>query len=209
MTQIVSINVGAPSVRVYGEREVLTAGHKRPVPSAMLRRANFDGDRQADLKHHGGPDKAVCVYSFEHYPFWEETLGVPLAPGAFSENLTIASLRESEVRLGDTFRAGQALVQLSQPRQPCSKLAGRHARADLPDLIHRTSFSGFYLRVLEEGMVRSGDAFELVARHPAGVTVAFANQVMYRQRADRESLLRVLNVDALSAAWRKTLSRRL
>ena len=138
-----------------------------------------------------------------------QVLGEALQPGAFSENLTLAGLSESEVCLGDVFRVGGALVQISQPRQPCSKLAGKRGRMDLPDLIHANSFSGFYFRVLEEGEVSTGDAVELTERHPLGVTVEFANQVMYRQRPDIESLRRVLAVETLSGAWRRSLSRRL
>ena len=209
MMQIVSINVGKPEPQIYRGHLVSTAGHKQPVASAMLRFTNLDGDRQADLKNHGGPDKAVCVYSFDHYPYWESVFGRKLAPGAFSENFTISGLRESEVCLGDTFRAGEALVQISQPRKPCSKLAGKHARKDLPALIHANGFSGFYLRVLTEGMVRAGDAFEPAARHPMGVTIEFANQVMYEHRDDLDSLRRLLAVPELSDAWRKTLLERL
>ncbi len=207
--QIISINVGAPEPQIYRGRLVSTAGHKQPVTSAMLRFTNLDGDRQADLKNHGGPDKAVCVYSSDHYPFWESVFECKPAPGAFSENFTISGLRESEICLGDTFRAGEALVQISQPRKPCHKLAGRHNRKDLPALIHANGFSGFYLRVLTEGMVCAGDAFELVARHPMGVTVAFANQVMYEHRDDLDSLRRLLAVPELSVVWRETLSERL
>ncbi len=206
---IISVNVAQPEQRLYAGKPVLTGGHKRPVPSARLGPGGFDGDGQGDHKHHGGPDKAACVYSFEHYPFWEQTLGRALAPGAFSENLTIAGLREPEVCLGDVFRLGEAQVQISQPRVPCYKLAGRHERPDLPDLIHATSFSGFYLRVLAGGRVAGGDRFERVAPHPLRVTIEFANQVMYRQRADADSLRRVLAVDALADAWRLNLSRRL
>jgi len=206
---VISINLGQPEMYLYFGRETHTGGHKRPVPSAMLRRTHFEGDAQADLKNHGGPDKAACVYSFDHYPYWEQVLGEALQPGAFSENLTLAGLHESEVCLGDVFRVGSALVQISQPRQPCSKLAGKRGRMDLPDLIHANSFSGFYFRVLEEGGVNTGDAVELTERHPLGVTVEFANQVMYRQRPDIESLRRVLDVEALSGAWRRSLSRRL
>ena len=208
--KIISINVAQPETRVYFGKETQTGGHKQAVPQARLTYTNFEGDGQADLKNHGGPNKAVCVYSFDHYPHWEEVFGVSLLPGAFSENLTIAGLQEAEVCLGDVFRIGDEVrVQISQPRQPCSKLVGKHNRKDLPDLIHANSWSGFYLRVLQAGVVRAGDAAERVERHPLGVTVEFANQVMYRQRADYASLERVLAVDALSIEWQKSLSRRL
>lgn len=207
--RVISLNLGQPKTLVYFGQEILTGGQKDPVAWAFLGRSGFEGDGQADLKNHGGPNKAACVYSFDHYPYWEQVLGETLSAGAFSENLTMAGVHERDVCVGDVFRAGEAVVQISQPRQPCSKLAGKWGRKDLPDLIHANSLSGFYFRVLEEGRVHTNDVVDLVARDPLGVTVAFANQVMYRHRPDRESLERVLAVEALSAEWRRPLSRRL
>lgn len=207
--QIISLNVGIPQTQTYRGKEVLTAGLKMPVESAILHLTHFDGDGQADLENHGGPDKAVCVYSFDHYPYWEEWLGERLSPGAFSENLTIGGLSETDVCIGDVFRVGDALVQLSQPRKPCSKLAGKRGNKNLPKAIHDTGYSGFYLRVLREGVVQAGDAFGLAARNPAMVTVSFANQVMYKQRTDPYSLYRVLALPELSTAWRETLLQRI
>lgn len=206
---IVSVNLGQPETVVYFGKAVRTGGRKSPALQAHLRRENFEGDRQADLRVHGGPDKAVCVYAFDHYPYWEEWLGRKLEPGAFSENLTVAGLLETEVCVGDVFRVGEARVQVSQPRQPCDKLAGRIGRKDLPEAIHATGFSGFYFRVLDEGLVRAGDPVALLERHPAGVTIAFINALLYRRRTDRESFERALSVEALSEAGRASLLRRM
>jgi MOSC domain-containing protein YiiM len=206
--RVISVNVGAPRAVTYGAREFFTGGDKRPVKEAMLRTLHFDGDEQADLTVHGGPHRAVCVYSFDHYPFWEEWAGEKLEAGAFSENLTIEGVTETAVCIGDTFACGDALVQVSQPRLPCSKLAGKRARADLPEEIRRTLFTGFYLRVLREGLVRAGDAFEEIETHVAGVTVAFAAQVMLGQRTSPEDFERVLAVAELSPGWRESLSKR-
>lgn len=208
--KILSVNIGTPEEQTYfNNKKVLTSGHKRPVMSAPLHLESFEGDAQADLKNHGGEDKAVCVYSFDHYAHWEEKFVCKLEMGAFGENLTIEGLSESEVCLGDIFRVGDALGQITQPRVPCSKLAGKFGNKELPKLIHENSFSGFYLRVLSEGLVKQGDTFELVSRHPLEVTVEFANQVLYHQRDDVESLKRVLEVEALSPSWRTTLEKRL
>lgn len=208
MMRVVSLQVGQPDTQTYFGKAVRTSGHKMPVAAAHLHRLDFEGNAQADLKNHGGADKAACVYSFDHYAYWEKELGVTLTPGAFSENLTIAGIREAEVCIGDVFRVGEARVQISQPRGPCSKLAGRFGRKDLPDKIHANGFSGFYFRVLDEGLVRVNDAVELIARHPQGVTIEFANQVMYKHRTDAESLERVLTVEVLSAVWREALEKR-
>ena len=207
--RIVSINLGRPQLQNYRNRPVLTSGHKTPVPQARLCFTDLDGNEQADLIHHGGPDKAVCVYSFDHYPYWEDWIGEKLAPGAFSENLTLGGGRESEVCIGDIFTVGEALAQISQPRAPCSKLAGKLGRKDLPAAIHANGYSGFYFRVLREGLVKMGDPVTLVTRHPGEVTVSFANQVYYKQRADLADLRRLLAVSELAAVWRETLSQRI
>lgn len=206
---IVYLNVGLPQNLIYGRSAVYTAGSKAPVPEAYLHTLGLAGDGQADLDNHGGPDKAVCLYSHDHYAYWEGRLGGTLEPGAFSENFTVSGLAETDVCIGDEFQAGDARVQISQPRVPCTKLAGKRGRSDLQAAIHATGFSGFYVRVLAEGLVRAGDAFSLLRRHPAGVTVAFANQVFYKQRPDRESLQKLLDVPELAAVWRESLSQRL
>ena len=206
--QVVSINVGAVETRDYAGRLVATASHKQPVGEAKLTRLGFEGDSQADLRHHGGPDKAACVYSADHYRHWEALWAVELAPGAFGENITVAGMREAEVCIGDVFRVGESTVQITQPRQPCSKLAARHAWPDLVQEIRKNGFSGFYVRVIEEGGVRAGDPLELLAPDPAGVSIEFANRVMYRQPDDPSNLERLLSVPALSEAWREALSSR-
>lgn len=206
---LVSINIGLPRNITYGGKVVYTDGTKGLVTEAMLRTTNFDGDGQADLNLHGGPDRAVCVYSFDHYTFWEEWSGTKLAPGAFSENLTISGVRETDICIGDTFKCGEALVQVSQPRLPCTKLAGKHGRQDLPDAIRAKLYTGFYLRVLEGGSVRVGDLFEKITAGPLAVSVLFAAQVMLKQRSDLQDLQRVLAVSELSQGWRETLSKRI
>lgn len=208
MMKVVSLSVGLPETLTYFGREVHTGGHKTPVAEAYLGRTGFTGDGQADLKNHGGLDKAVCVYPFEHYAFWENWLGEKLPPSAFSENLTTSGLVENVVCIGDVFRVGGVRVQVSQPRAPCSKLAGRRGNKALPEKIHETSFSGFYVRVLEEGVVRAGDAIERLERHPAGVTIEFVNQLYYYQRTVPEDFERALAVDALAEAGRRILMKR-
>jgi MOSC domain-containing protein YiiM len=205
---VIYMSVALPKTVIYRKKETLTGGQKIAVQQAMLRATNFDGDGQADLENHGGPDRAACVYSFDHYPYWEEWTGTKLGPGSFSENLTISGFDETEICIGDTFTCGEALVQVSQPRMPCFKLAGWRGRKDLPDAIHDNGFTGFYFRTLREGMIKVGDAVELVSRHPAGVTVAYAAQVMLRRQNTREDVRRVLAVEALSQGWKESLGKR-
>ena len=133
LRRIVSINVGQPREVEAGNRKVLTSIFKAAVEGKVaLRRYNVEGDRQSDLSVHGGPNKAVYSYSSEHYPFWAAQLpGTPLPAGAFGENLTTEGMLEEVVHIGDVFRAGSAILKVTQPRMPCFKLAIRMNRSDM------------------------------------------------------------------------------
>ena len=126
--RIISLNISLPSAQRYEGREVFRGGAKKPLARAMLRYENFDGDRQADRVNHGGYEKAVCVYPFDRYPYWQRQLGRDLEPSAFSENLTISGVIETEVCVDDVFRIGETSVQVSQPRMPCPSSERRQDR---------------------------------------------------------------------------------
>ena len=207
---IASLNVGAARAERYKGKEQRSGIVKTAVYGPVkLGTSGLAGDEQADLVFHGGPDKAVCVYSLLHYPHWEQVLGRSLPHGSFGENFSVAGLSEDGVRIGDTFSAGDAVVQISQPRQPCWKLAMRWGLDELPALVAESGATGYYFRTLEGGDVRAGDELRLLARHPAGVTVAEANRVMHRDKEDEDGIRAVLAVDALSESWRQTLTKRL
>lgn len=184
---------------------------KGPIDGPVtLRRLNLDGDGQADLVHHGGVDKAVCCYPAAHYPGWRIELGLPdLAFGSFGENFTIDGLAEPEVCIGDAFRVGTALVQVSQPRQPCWKLARRWRIKKLTLLVQGSGRTGWYFRVLTEGVVRAGEPLTLVERPHPDWTVARANRVMHSDKADLESAAALAALPTLSASWKKTLHDRI
>ncbi len=172
MAIVLSVNVGRPhSIRVGG-RTVRTAIAKAPtLLRVRVGRTNLDGDRQADLRVHGGPNKAVYAYDLSGYAHWGRELGRELPHGQFGENLTVEGLPETEVRIDDVYRVGSALLQVSQPRSPCFKLALRMGRPDFPAAFLASGRTGFYLRVLEEGEVGAGDAVALVERDPRALSV--------------------------------------
>ena len=207
--RVVSVNVGLPMRRRYGDEEVFTGGVKRPVPGAVLRTSGFEGDGQADLVNHGGEDKAVCVYPFDHYPYWERALGWGLQPGAFSENLTVSGIVETEVCIGDVFRVGGATVRVSQPRTPCAKLAGKNGERRLTRWVGETGYTGFYLRVLSGGRVEAGDAFEAVGRHPDSISVADVNGVIFGRTEDPALVERLVNLPEFAAGARALFAERL
>lgn len=166
----------------------------------------FRSDEQADRRLHGGPDKAVCVYPAEHYPYWRETLSRPDFPhGAFGENLTLEGLAENEVCIGDRFSLGEAEVQVSQPRQPCWKLARRWQVKDLAAQVERTGFSGYYFRVLRHGHVRPGDRLELLERPFPEWTIERCNHVMHHAKDDHAATLALAECPLLSGSWKDGL----
>lgn len=213
---IISLQVGQP--RTVGGREssdpfeeVWTTGFfkQSTSESLWLSTVNLTGDGQADLANHGGPEKAVNVYPVEHYPYWLETLPLPdLSPGAFGENLTTDGLLESDVCIGDVFEIGESLVQVSQPRQPCWKLARRWGIKDLALRVQETGRTGWYFRVLREGHVRAGNRLLLVERHHPNWTVFSANEVMHRRTQDRQAAQNLADCADLSSRWRDKLNRR-
>jgi MOSC domain-containing protein YiiM len=207
--KIVSLNVALPQVQRYGREELRTGGAKKPVPRALLRFEGFDGDGQADKVNHGGVDKAVCVYPFDHYAHWEKVFGRRLEPGAFSENLTVSGAVETGVCIGDVFRAGEAVLQVSQPRTPCSKLAGKNGQRLLPKWIGRTGYTGFYMRVLSEGLVSEGDPFERIENHPDLIAVADVNDVIYERSTDAGLIERLANLPEFGGDGRTRFARRL
>jgi MOSC domain-containing protein YiiM len=176
--KIVSLNVGLPRALRVRDREVTTGIFKSPVPGpVMLRRLNLDGDRQADLENHGGRNKAVYAYPSEHYEFWRGELpGMDLPWGIFGENLTIEGLMEDAACIGDHFRIGEAVVAVSQPRIPCYKLGFRFGRDDIVKRFLASGRSGIYFSVVEEGMVKAGDAIERIHRNEHGISVAEINR---------------------------------
>lgn len=183
---------------------------KTPVSSPVwLNRDGLSGDEQADLKNHGGPDKAVCVYPQEHYGYWTSRLNRTLSIAAFGENFTTKRLLEETVCIGDVFEVGGATLQVSQPRQPCFKLAARHDEPKLALWVQETGFTGFYFRCLNAGWVSVGEPLHLVHRNAKEITVAEANRLMHRDKDDVEGLERLLAVRELSLNWRRALERHL
>ncbi|PIC64080.1 MOSC domain-containing protein [Sporosarcina sp. P13] len=208
--KILSLNVGTPKDMNFGKKSVTTGFFKERIHEPVfLSEVNFTGDGQGDLVHHGGVHKAVCVYPFSHYAYWESTLERKLPSSAFGENLTLQGLTEEDVCIGDSFQLGSAIVQVSQPRQPCFKLALVYERKDMPLLVQNTGYTGFYFRVLQEGIVSPLDTLLPLTRQAQAITVAEANRLMHHDKQNVDGIRRLLEVDELSPSWRKTFEKRL
>src|SRR5919202_937209 len=166
--KLLSVNVSLPRKVPHGRKTVSTGIFKEPVAGRiMLRTLNLDGDGQADLVNHGGIYRAVYVYSIENYGYWQRELGrTDFSFGQFGENFTVEGMLEDDVYVGDVFRVGEALVEVTQPRPPCFKLGIKMGMAEFPKLFLASGRVGFYLRILEEGEVGAGDSFERIKSDP-------------------------------------------
>jgi ferredoxin-NADP reductase/MOSC domain-containing protein YiiM/ferredoxin len=201
--RLLSVNVGPPREVTWQGRTVRTAIWKEPVAGPrMVRRINIDGDDQADRLAHGGEHRAVFVYQIESYRYWERELGRDdFAPGQFGENFTVAGLADDEVCIGDRYRVGAALFEVTQPRVTCYRVGIRMDEPRMPSLLVAHHRPGFYLRVLEEGEVQAGDAIVKVADGPERLTVADVDALLYLPGKSRALLERALRVPALSEGW--------
>lgn len=201
--------LGTPEALEPMDREWTTGFFKEPVTGMRLVKAlGIDGDGQADLENHGGPDKAINVYPSEHYASWEKELSLKMHAGGFGENLTTTGMTEHEVCVGDVFQCGELRLQVSQPRQPCWKLARRWRIKDLAARTERTGRTGWYFRVLHGGPVNAGMVLTLVERIAPQWTIAAANEVMHHRKEDDAATLALARCSGLSASWQRSLTRR-
>ncbi len=206
--RIVSVNV-SPGRKVEHNGEIVGTGiFKEPIADrVMVRRLNIEGDRQIDLRYHGGEHKAVYAYPHEHYALWAAELGRDdLAPGQFGENLTTEGLLEDAVHIGDRFRIGGAVLEVTQPRVPCFKLGIKMGDAAFPKRFLQSMRSGFYLRVIEEGEIGAGDAVERIEVGPEAISVRALYHLRFRDPQNKPELQRALSIPALSKEWRRELS---
>jgi MOSC domain-containing protein YiiM len=209
--KIVSINVGRPRLVMRNNEPVSTAIFKEPVAGrVMLRTLNLDGDRQADLTVHGGPEKAVYLYPSEHYAFWKRELpDMDLPWGIFGENFTTEGIFESQMNIGDRFRIGSAEVMVTQPRMPCYKLGIRFGRTDIIRRFLASERTGFYFSVLKEGEVGVDDEFELVYKNDSGVTVVDVTRLFSSDKQNVDLLRRAIATEALPDNWRDYFRKRI
>ncbi len=207
--RVVSVNVGAPRQVPARNGSVLTSIYKVPVHGRVaLRGYNLEGDRQSDLRVHGGPYKAVYLYASEHYSYWAEQLsGTDLPFGVFGENLTTEGLREDTVHIGDRFRIGSAILQIAQPRMPCFKLALRFNRSDMVKRFWNSGRSGIYLSVVQEGELGCGDVIQQVAADPQQVSVADVVRLYKGETTDDDLFERVLRTP-LYGSWKQEIQVR-
>jgi MOSC domain-containing protein YiiM len=200
---VLSVNVGMPKDVPWQGKTVFTGVFKDPVSGPRrVRKLNVDGDGQGDLAGHGGEQRAVFVYQIDSYRYWERELGRDdFVYGQFGENFTVEGLGDDEVCIGDRYRIGTALFEVTQPRVTCYRVGIRMNDPRIPALLVSHRRPGFYFRVLEEGDVQAGDEIVKLASGPEQMTVAEVDALLYLPGHTRQQLLRALRIPALSPGW--------
>jgi len=208
--RVLSVNVGLPREVTWRGKPVSTGIYKEPVAGPVpLRRLNLDGDRQADLRVHGGLEKAVYAYPSEFYELWSrERPELELGPGTFGENLTIEGLLDGDVSIGDKFRVGTAELVVTQPRLPCFKLGIKMGRDEFVLEFLERGLLGFYLTVAREGEVAAGDPIVELHRDPRGFGVTEVARLFTVDRHDVEGMRRAADLDVLPESWREYFRKR-
>ena len=213
--RLISLQIGMP--KTIGSAEATdpmekkweSGIYKHPVAGPLFaKNTGLVGDGQADLKNHGGLDKAIHAYPQEHFAYWKDELNLNCEPGAFGENFTTQGLLEENVFIGDRFQIGELTVQVTQPRQPCWKLARKWKAKNLAALVQTTGFTGWYFRVLNEGEVEAPGKFELIERPYPEWSVSQANHIMYNLKKDKELTRQLGSCPALSESWKTSLLSR-
>ena len=208
---LVSLQVGQPQALETDGAKWRSAIYKTPVAGrVLLGETNLSGDKQANLKYHGGPDKAVCAFPAEHFSQWQAELGLgeEFGYGAFGENFTLSGMDEANVCIGDIYVVGTAKVQVSQPRQPCINLARKWNYSVFPERLVEMGHTGYYLRVLQPGEVGAGDSVILLERPNPEITIQFTNSAKYRKVGGVERARLLAALPELAEEWRRPFRNR-
>lgn len=207
--QIISTNIAEPAIIEWRGQQVQTGIFKYEVEASIfLGSEEVINDHVIDRRYHGGADKACYLYSADHYPFWKNKFpDQEWRWGMFGENLTVSGLDESEIKIGDCFQIGDAVVQVTQPRQPCFKLGVRFGDQTVVDDFWMSSFSGVYVRVLKAGAVKKGNEMQLIERNPESLSISQVFSVFRSNRNNLEFIQKAIADPFLAESCRKDIQK--
>ena len=208
--EIISTNIAEPKIVNWQGKEFKTGIFKYPVDySLQLEKTDVKGDAVMDRKFHGGIDKACYLFSEDHYPFWKKKYPqLDWVYGMFGENLTVKNCNEKDIYIGDTYEVGSAIIQSSQPRQPCFKLGIRFNDQSVIKEFINQPFPGVYFRVIKEGKVKRGDKFNLIDRVEDGISIAEVFSVLYQKQEDNALISKALNNPFLSEDCKNNIEKK-
>ena len=207
--QILSTNIAQPTTIKWRGKELQTGIFKHEVNTQVyLGTEDVSNDHVIDRRYHGGVEKACYLYSADHYFFWKQKYPqVPWEWGMFGENLTVSGLNESEIRIGDRFQVGEAIVQVAQPRQPCFKLGIRIGTQKVVNDFWNSPYPGIYVRILQNGYVAKGDPFILIESNPDSLSVEQVYSIFKKNRANVDLMMKAIADPLLAQSCRKDIQK--
>lgn len=200
--KIINLAVGKPKEYNWNGKKELSGIGKSAVQSIKVEKSIIAGDDVANHDFHGGPDRVVCLYPFEHYSYWEEVFQKKLILPAFGENITATGMTEEQVCIGDIYKIGNSILQITQGRIPCVTISNYNEEKQLLKNLVETTLTGYFFRVLEEGTIKFDSEITLLEKHSKEISVSFATQILFHQKEDQASIEKILTVDALAEDWR-------
>lgn len=208
--KLIAISVGKPKTVRNNLGEELRSGiFKNQVTEGYLTKDGFEQDGVADLKHHGGLDRAVCIYSVEHYKSWEKEFRMNFPVSAIGENLLVENMLEENIHIGDRFSVGEAIIEITQGRIPCNTINKRTGVKNLMKRMIETGHTGYLCRVIKEGRITNTDRIERVFEHPEKITVSYAHSIYFYQKDSKEGIENILKVNELADDWKTRLEKML
>ena len=205
---ISNLAVAEPEIMSYESgKQMNTAIIKKKIEKVLLREEGFEGDAVADLKNHGGAERAVCFYPTEHYSFWNHEFSTELTTAAFGENITVSGLLEEHVCIGDVYQIGEAVVTITQGRVPCNTIDRHTSVKGLFKRVMETGYTGYFAKVLKEGVIEHDSLITLVSRDTEQISVLHANKLFFQQIKNKADIEQLLKVEALAEKWRIHFNR--
>jgi MOSC domain-containing protein YiiM len=196
-----------PKKHTWNNQEETSAIAKTMVAEAFLSKAGFVLDGVANTNFHGGPDRAVCLYPFEHYSLWEQEFKQRLEFPGFGENITTTGMKEKDIFIGDVFRLGEAIIEVTQGRVPCSTISKHNGIVRLLNRIVETGYTGYFFRVLEEGQITSDAEIKLLNRVQDKYSVLRGNQLLFHEKENVTDIEEIFQLDALSTEWKERFKK--
>ncbi|MBC1999755.1 MOSC domain-containing protein [Listeria marthii] len=208
--KIIHLAVGKPKeLALSNNKKMMTGIEKQRVKKATLTMNGFENDAPHNLKYHGGVDRTVCIYPYEHYAKWAEMFGEDLQVTAFGENLIVTNMLENTVQIGDKFQIGETIIQVTEARNPCSTIEKFNGIPNLYKAIHETGLTGYLCRTITPGTITETDEIKPVHQESHGVTVAFCHEKVLHKKGTNEDFERILAVEALSERYRDQVEKRI
>ncbi|WP_285766002.1 MOSC domain-containing protein [Peribacillus sp. SI8-4] len=207
--KLVSLQVGKPKQESFANVNLFSAMDKRSVNALSVTKSGIVGDGVGDERFHGGPDRVICFYPYEHYALWNEKFSKKLDIPAFGENVTVAGMIEDATYIGDIYQIGEAIVQINQGRIPCSTISHFNREPGFLKLVMKTGFTGYFARVIKEGVMNKEDEILLLERQQEKISVQYATEVILHGRDGVEGARALLALDSLAEDWKKRAAKRI